>query len=228
MPESSLSSGTLQVEGWGVATLDLERRWTSYGDAIPDRVLLFRSPDSWSLLVVRLTDRDEAKGRVARASVSVRRFTSVQQLRSHIEEAYAPGSWHDLANAGQHERTLFVASLPERVSRDFDRASIIDKELALPVGPSGKSAPGPGRLRWDWRQHALDAMSARLVERGFRVVNAAAAEASLPASERDVGQVLLDGYGFEIPGVVRVDPAGEIYIRLPDDASFSDLEDCDQ
>lgn len=225
MPESANASGTLQVEGWGVATLDLERRWTRYGDAVPDRVFLFRSPNSWSLLVVRLTDRDEVVGRVARASVSERRFASTRELRRHVEAAYAPGSWYDLADAGRDERALFIASLDERLARDFDRASVIDKDLALSVGSAGEEVLGLGRRAPGWRRQALHAILVRLVEIGFEVVSVPPAEASVPALGREVGDVVLRGYGFEVPGVVRVDPVGEVYIRLPDDATFSDDED---
>jgi hypothetical protein len=223
MPESA-NSGTLQVEGWGVATLDLERRWTRYGDAIPDRVFLFRSPDLWSLLVVRLTDRDDVDDRVARASVSVRRFASTLELRRHVEDAYVPGSWYDLADAGRDEEALFIASLDERVARDFNRASVIDKDLAFSVGSAGEEVLGLGRRLPGWRRLALNAISVRLVEMGFEVVSLDPAEASVPALGREVGEVVLRGYGVEIPGVVQVDPFGEVYIRLPDDATFCDDE----
>ena len=224
MPESA-NSGTLQVEGWGVATLDLERRWTRFSDAIPDRVFLFRSPDSWALLVVRLTDRDDVGGRVARASVSVRRFASTPELRRHVEEAYAAGSWYDLADAGRDEWALFVTSLDERVARDLARASVIDKDLALSVGPAGEEIPGLGRQVAGWRRRALGAMSARLVEFGFEVVDVVPSEVCLPTLGREVGDLVLRAYSFEIPGVVRVDPFGEVYIRLPDDFAFPDEED---
>lgn len=224
MPEPA-NSGTLQVEGWGVATLDLERRWTRFGDAIPDRVFLFHSPESWSILVVRLTDRDEVGGRVARASVSVRRFASTPELRRHVEEAYAAGSWYDLADAGRDEWALFVASLDERVARDLARASVIDKDLALSVGPAGEEVPGLGRQVAGWRRRALGAISVRLGEIGFDVVDVVPTEACVPALEREVGDVVLRGYSLEIPGVVRVDPFGEVYVRLPDDFAFPDEED---
>jgi hypothetical protein len=106
--EPAARGATLNIEGWGVATLDLQRRWTSYGDYIPDRVFLFRATGSWSLLAIRQTDRDDAEGRVARATVLLRRFDSTNELRGHVEETYAAGCWYDLTEAGRHEPELFI------------------------------------------------------------------------------------------------------------------------
>jgi hypothetical protein len=216
---------SLTIEGWGVASLDLERTWTSYGDSIPDRVFLFRSTGCWSLLVLRLTDRDEPKGRVARANVSLRRFDSTNELQGHVDQAYTAGSWFELAEAGRHEPELFVPWLSERVARDFDRASVVDNDLAFCVGPSGAPQPGPGRRSMDWRQRAINAVSIRLAELGFEVVaQSESNQAAVPAPEGEVGEVLVRRHGYETRGVVRVDSFGEIFVRLHDEANFTPVE----
>jgi hypothetical protein len=217
---------SLTIEGWGVASLDLERSWTSYGDSIPDRVFLFRSTGCWSLLVLRLTDRDEAKGRVARANVSLRRFDSTKELQGHVEQAYTAGSWFELAEAGRHEPELFVPWLSERVARDFYRASVVDNDLAFCVGPSGVHQPGPGRRLMDWRLRAVNAVSVRLAELGFEVAaQRASNQAAVPAREGEVGEVLVRRHGYETRGVVRVDLFGEIFVRLHDEANFTPVEE---
>jgi hypothetical protein len=226
--EPAAGGATLQIEGWGVASLELERRWTSYGDSIPDRVFLFRASGSWSLLVIRLTDRDGAEGRVGRATVSVRRFGSTDEIRGHIEQTYAADAWYDLTQAGRHEPELFLPWLAERTVRDFDRASVVDKALALSPGPGGELLPGPGRGLKEWRRNALNAISARLAELGLKAVNLAVVPPSVPASEREVGEVLVRRHGFETTGVVRVDPAGEVYVRLPDEATFLPVEESER
>ena len=228
MAEPAPRSATLNIEGWGVATLDLGRRWTSYGDFIPDRVFLFRAPACWSLLVIRFTDRDEAMGRVARATVSVRHFDSTDDLRDHVEDAYTAGSWFELAEAGRQEPELFVPWLSERVIRDFDRASVVDNDLAFCVGPSRVPQPGPGRRLMDWRQRAVNAISARLAELGYEVTDQRANnQPSLPAREGEVGEVLVRRHGYEMRGVVRVDSFGEIYVRLHEEATLSPEEEGD-
>lgn len=228
MPEPAPRCPSLTIEGWGVASLDLERSWTSYGDSIPDRVFLFRSTGCWSLLVLRLTDRDEAKGRVARAIVSLRRFDSTKELQGHVEQAYTAGSWFELAEAGRHQPELFVPWLSERVARDFDRASVVDNDLAFCVGPSGAPQPGPGRRLMDWRLRAVNAVSVRLAELGFEVAAQGANNlAVVPEGEGEVGEVLVRRHGYEVRGVVRVDSFGEIYVRLHDEASFTLVDEED-
>jgi hypothetical protein len=226
----SNSHECLSIQGWAVATLTLDRRGISFGDAIPDRVFLFRSLTSWALLALRCRDFEETEDRVAHASVTLWRFSSTNELRAHIENTYAAGSFYDIAEAGRDEPELFLAWLPERVSRDFDRASVVDKDLALSTGVfGGEALPAPGRQLQGWRLHALNVAAARLGQLGFEVVSASEERpGGDPDQERKLGEVSVRRYGFEVRGVVRVDPAGEIYVRLPDDALFSPVVEAER
>jgi len=155
----------------------------------------------------------------------VRRFESTDELRGHVEQSYAAGSWYELTESGRQEPELFLPWLAEQVVRDFDKASVVDRDLAISTGPSGAPLPGPGRRLQDWRLRALGLVSGRLAGLGFEIETSASAPSSTPACARDVGEVLVRRHGFETRAVVRVDPAGEIYVRLHDDASFAPVEE---
>ena len=224
---------SLSINGWCVARLDLERRFAPYGEAFADRVFLFRAPDCWPLLVLRHSQRDGAEGRSGHASVTLRRFKSLDDLAAHVEEVYGASGWYELLEAGRDDPDLYTAWVPEWIPRAFDRASVFRKDLALSTGLiGGESIPSHGREVDGWKHDALAQMAARLIELGFQVVDASpagSANRSDPEGEPFenplIGELRVRRYGVETTGLVRIDSAGEVYIRLPDDPTFTPVDD---
>ena len=222
----------LNFEGWGVATLSLERRFDTLGEAFPDKVFLFRAPDSWPLVTLRHSERERAEGRSGHASVTLLRFSSVEDLAAHVEKTYGRTAWYDLLEAGRDDPDLFAAWVPEWIPRAFDKASIKRKDLALFTGPwSGEPVPAPGRQLAGWESDALTQMAARLVGLGFQVAEVIPEGVGDPPNIQPepfenplLGQLRVRRYGFETNGLVRVDSVGEIYVRLPDDPAFTAVE----
>ena len=227
MPES------LNFEGWGVATLSLERRFDALREAFPDKVFLFRAPDSWPLVTLRHSERDRPGGRSGHASVSLLRLSSVEALAAHVEKTYGPAGWYDMLEAGRDDPDLLAAWVPEWIPRAFDRASIRRMDLALFTGLwSGEPVPAVGRELAGWERDALAQMAGRLIELGFQVSEVIPAGAGDPQGTQPgpfenplIGQLRVRRYGFETTGLVRVDSVGEIYVRLPDDPVFTAVEE---
>jgi hypothetical protein len=224
---------SLSFDGWGVATLSLERRYATLGEAFPDKIFLFRAPDCWPLVVLRHSEREGAEGRSGHASVTLLRLASVDALAAHVERTYGRAAWYDVLEAGRDDPELFAAWVPEWFPRAFDKASIKLKDLALFTGLwSGEPVPAPGRELEGWERDALAQMAARLVELGFQVTEVIPASAGelptdqpAPGDNPLIGELRVRRYGFEVTGVVRVDSVGEIYVRLPDDAVFTTVEE---
>ena len=228
MPEA------LSFDGWGVATLSLERRYATLGETFPDKVFLFRAPDCWPLVVLRHSEREGLGGRSRHASVTLLRLASVEALAAHVEGTYGPAAWYDVLEAGRDDPDLFAAWVPQWFPRAFDKASIKRKDLALFTRLwSGEPVPAPGRELAGWARDALAQMAARLVELGFQVTEVvpAPAAAELPSVQPGsfenplIGELRVRRYGLEVTGVVRVDSVGEIYVRLPDDPIFTSVEE---
>ncbi len=94
------------------------------------------------------------------------------------------------------------------MERDFDHASLHRRELA---------AGTPARRVAGWPIEAVGEMADHLAEAGFEVVEC---RGLVHADESDdanpvLGVIDVRRYGFETPAVVRVDDAGEVYVRLP-------------
>lgn len=104
--------------------------------------------------------------------------------------------------------------MPERIGRDFDHASIHNRDL---VGAAGyldaRSLPAPGRVLGDWRHHAREATAARVQELGYDVVGERPELAGAAAGGPNelVGALLVARYGYRVATVVRVDGCSEIY-----------------
>ena len=225
---------SLSINGWGVARLELERRFASY-EVFPDHVFLFRAPDCWPLVVLRHSQRDGPEGRSGHASVTLRRFKSLEDLAAHVEEVYGASGWYELLEAGREDPDLYTAWVPEWIPRAFDRASVFRKDLALSTGLfAGEAIPGPARELHGWEHEALAQMAARLIDLGFQVVDVSPAGlANRPEPKGQlfgnpfVGELRVRRYGVETTGLVRIDSVGEVYIRLPDNPIFTPVDDED-
>jgi hypothetical protein len=125
----------------------------------------------------------------------------------------------DLLDAGaEHDADLYRAWVPERVRRDFDAASIFNKDLARYTGMLvGDPVPAVARELPGWEQEAVAQMAAHLGEIGFEVL-ADEPEVRLEDAHGDpfLGSLRVRRYGWETVGVVRVDEVGEIFVRVPD------------
>jgi hypothetical protein len=212
----------LEIDGWGVAQADLERTWS--GQELTDRCWLFRSPTAWTLVTMRRSVRydDFDRPTSGRATISSQEFSTLEDLAEAVESTYSSSSWVELLDAGyQHDDELYRAWGPERIRRDFDGASIHRKDLALTTGLfGGEPVPAPARELTGWQEDAVGQMAAHLVELGFEVLDHPPAVTETPQAWSDpfLGALRVRRYGWETTGVVRVDEAGEVFIRLDPDA----------
>lgn len=144
-------------------------------------------------------------------------------MAEEVERAYTSGSWIELLDAGyEQDADLYRAWVPERIRRDFDGASLRRKDLALysDLLAAGDVLPAPGRHLGGWENEAVDQMAAHLVALGFEVLDKQPAVRDAPCGWGDptVGALRVRRYGWETTGIVRVDAAGEVFIRLDCDA----------
>lgn len=223
---------SLDFDGCEVAALNLERRFAIGSGAAPDRVFLFRAPEGWRLVVFRYVERGELGCRTGHGSVHLLAFGSVANMAAHIQHTYGWDAWYDTVEAGRDDPNLFAAWVLLWFPRVFDRASVIRRDLALFRGLwSGDPVPAPGRALAGWQTEALGQIAGRLGQLGLQVVvtvppgeEDAAATVEGPHGNTVLGRLRVRRYGFEVVGVVRVDPVGEIYVRLPDDPVFLAVE----
>jgi hypothetical protein len=75
-------------------------------------------------------------------------------------------------------------------------------------------------------------MAARLIDLGFQVVDVSPAGFAnrselegQPFGNPFIGELRVRRYGVETTGLVRIDSAGEVYIRLPDNPTFTPVDD---
>jgi len=209
----------LEVDGWEVAQVELDRSWLRREPA--DRCLLFRSPSAWTLVSidrrVRYGDDDEPVS--GRATITAEAFAAVEELAEHVGSAYTGGAWVDLLDAGcENDAELYRAWVPERIRRDFDAASIFNKDLARYTGLLvGQAVPAPARELPGWEEEAVAAMAMHLIEIGFEVLDdRPVLRPDGPERDPLLGALRVRRYGWETVGVVRVDEVGEIFVRVPD------------
>ena len=207
----------LEVDGWAVAQVDLEHTWGRRD--IPDRCWVFRSPAGWTLVTMRRTERYEDTDQPVggRATIGTAQFATVAELAEHVTDAYDSGAWVDLLDAGAgHDEQLYEAWVPERVRRDFDAASIYNKDLARATGFfDAQPVPAVGRALPGWESEAVAQMAAHLVDVGFEVLTDTPG-VRLEDDSPLLGALRVRRYGWETVGVVRVDDVGEIFVRVPD------------
>jgi hypothetical protein len=89
----------------------------------------------------------------------------------------------------------------------------------------GEPVPAPARELTGWQEEAVEQMAAHLVELGFKVLDQRPAVTETPHDWNDpfLGALRVRRYGWETTGVVRVDEAGEVFIRLDPDAAPAPL-----
>lgn len=201
---------SLPIEGWAVAHAELER-WF-YRGSEPDQVFVLRNAQSWTLVVLCTADRPDgaSTGLRGHGLLSAEIFFSVDDLADAIRERYTEAAWVQLVDAGRDDPDLHGRWVPTRVERDFDRASLHDPDLALRC--AGRQVAG-------WHLSAVERMAEHLESQGFEVARLRMAmDVDDQTSANPVlGVVEVSRYGAVTPGVVRVDDAGEVYVRPPFD-----------
>lgn len=209
----------LDVDGWEVAQVELEVGW-GWGRPA-DKCSLYRSPTTWTLVAVRRQVRygDDGEPVSGGATITTSVFATVEELAEYVNGAYTGSAWVELLDAGyENDDELYRAWGPERIGRDFYAASIYNKDLARYTGLlGGKPVPAPARELTGWEAEAVAAMAANLVEAGFEVLDD---RPVLRFDDREsdpvLGALRVRRYGWDSVGVVRVDGAGEIFVRVPD------------
>jgi len=203
-----------RIDGWAVAEAALERSWSQREQA--DTVWLFRSPTAWTVVgIARCVRYDDHGEPVAgSATVAAEVFSGLDQVGDHVERTYVAGSWVQLLDAGHdHDDELYRAWVPERIGRDFDQASIHNRDLAEAAGYlDARSLPTPGRALPDWREHALEAMAARVQELGYDLVGRQEPGATAAGPERGRGRA---GAGPLRPPAGRGRPGRRLRGDLP-------------
>jgi len=210
----------IRFEGWHVAQMDLEPLFSSWG--VSDHVLLYRTPTTWTLLTVAVHERfDEHGTPVDGRGTASTQTLSTEELADVVRDRYGESGWRELLDAA-HDRDpdLYRAWVPTRLERDFDRASLHCKDLALYTGLlGGRPVPAPARELPDWQADAVARMAEHLPSLGFEVDNATvtvAVDDDGDPANPTLGALSVRRYGFEAIGIVRVDDVGEVYIRLAD------------
>ncbi|MEW6470941.1 MAG: hypothetical protein AB1679_01605 [Actinomycetota bacterium] len=216
----------LHLEGRLVATAEVV---DSYGHDRDewDHLFLFRSEDGYTLVSLArkesFSDTGHYTGGVL--DVVVDRRGDAQELEDLVRGRWPLRSdaWWQLLDAGSHnDEELHARWVPERMRRDLERASVLDRRLALTTDFIGGDVPSaPGRAHPGWREAALETMADHLEGLGWEVeadrpVVGESAEPGGILSEATeiVGALRIRRYGWEAPVVVRVDDCGEISPRL--------------
>src|SRR5207302_3908842 len=154
-------------------------------------------------------------------------------LAAHVEEVYGASGWYELLEADRDDPDLYAAWVPEWIPRAFDKASVFRKDLALSTGLlAGEPIPASARELGGWEYDALAQIAARLIGLGFQVVDVSPAGSTnrldpeeQPFDNPLIGELRVRRYGVETTGLVRIDAAGEVYIRLPDNPIFTPVDD---
>ena len=205
--------GSLPIEGWGVAATELERSFPSWGE--PDRVFLLRAERHWTLVTLSLALPLEDHGArlVGRSALSAEIFASLDDVDAAVRDRYSRSRWVRLLDAGCYaDPDVYRTWAPTRIERDFDEASLHRRTLA--AGAPARRVPG-------WPVEAVAEMADHLAASGFEVLGCRGLEEADNTDDANpvLGVVEVRRYGFGTPAIVRVDDAGEVYVRLPyDDA----------
>jgi len=227
----------MTCDGQLVATAEVAETY-GYDSDLYDNVFVFKNDNGYELLVVGRRERYDADGMLQRALVSVdlTPAPSAAVLQEVVEARWSTTSavwWQLLDHGRDHDDMLRELWVPERMRRDLDRSSIYDKRLALRTGYyGGHELAAPGRSEDGWKERAVSAVGALLVERGWSVRPGPGLSPDvepggiLSSATRVVGSLWATRYGHEVPIVVRVDDCGEIYPRLADPADLVHQRAC--
>lgn len=190
----------------------MERSISSWAE--PDEVFLLRRPQCWTLVTLAMASRPDGEGSAirGRSSLSTEEFAFTADLAEAVRDRYYESGWLRLLDAGQDDPDLYRAWAPTRIERDFDRASLHDPHLAQ---------RGAARQVAGWHLSAVEQMAQHLEADGFEItrLRLAVAVDDRGSANPMLGVLDVFRYGVDTPGVVRVDDAGEVYVRPPfDDA----------
>lgn len=194
-----------------IATVDLQRWPGTYDPA--DTCLLFRSPEGWTTLTLRRTEKwsDGGDQPVAgTARVIIEEHPTVTDLARVVQDTYGFTGWSATLDAASgHDPDLHRLWVPVQVERDLGQASFYRPDLV-----EGVETGDPATLR----QLCAD-IELELACGGFEV---RAVDAQVRRDRTGGNPVLahavLRRYGHVFDTVVRMDCAGEVYTRLADDS----------
>ncbi|MGH9030486.1 MAG: hypothetical protein ACRDZV_00010 [Acidimicrobiia bacterium] len=194
-----------------IATVELERWPSTYDPA--DTCFLFRSPEVWTTLTLRRTEKweDDVDRAVAGSlRVIIEEHPTATDLARVMQDVYGFTGWRAMLDAASAvDPDLRRVWVPVQVERDLNRASFYRPDLVQRV-----EAGDPATLR----QLCAD-IELELASVGFEV---RAMDAQVRRDRIGGNPVLahavLRRYGHVFDAVVRMDCAGEIYTRLTDDS----------
>lgn len=161
-------------------------------------------------------------------SFTVRTFPTSGALGRYVEDHYGAGAWATLLDhLIEDERVddeLRRAWAVTRIELDFAALSFFDRDLSQ-GGMFGDPTPAVGRQLPGWEERALHLMAAGLANVGFDVLEVGGGGTANVFGSPAVGTLHVAAYGFRLEAVVRVDAAGEVFVRLPDGPDGQDPAD---
>lgn len=209
-----------QFAGVLVANVELEPWSSTYEPA--DTCLLFRSPECWTTLTLRRTEKWTDYGEQpdsGMARVIIEDHPTASDLSKMIQDAYGFAGWAAVLDAGSpNDSDLRRLWVPVQVERDLDQASFYRPGVVEKV-----EAGDPAIL---FRLRAE--IELELASAGFNVRQVVDHACLRRAGDAPViASAVLRRYGHEFDTIVRVDAAGEIYTRLLEDAGIREVEEDD-
>jgi hypothetical protein len=205
----------MSVEGRLVTSAQLHRRLS---EGPPEEVMLFRSGESWNLVVVHPEERWAENGAMvsAKANIWAEAHADLLGLEKRVRDRWGTSSWESLLESGHEEdHELHEAWVPMRIEAELREAYVFDPDLAVSRGYLDEAQRmARGREDPEWRHAALQAMTALLQEQGWHV-GRGRPELLAGAHQANtvVGGLCARRHGRETALVVRVDDYGEIYAR---------------
>lgn len=213
------------IEGRLIGYGRLERSFASYNP--PDHIFVFEAPASWTVHRVIIHD-------TAASVETIDTLTTVDALAELIRGDYYRHGWIELLDAivewDPVHPDLYRHWAATRFERDFDRSSMHSRDLALHVTADRAVIAGAGRLLSDWKDNAVTLMATQLDDDGYQVLQRDYDhnDNANTAIDEPIGTLTVARYGFATTALVRVDDAGEIYIRLPYPPGDPDLNHIDK
>jgi len=200
----------LRISGALVAAVDLHQQPSTYQP--PDHVSVFRDEHSWTLVLVTRTERWDDAGhqdlqRCHARVVSVG-VASIGDLADRVRGRYGETGWRCLLDAGNDDPDLFRAWVPGAIERELEAARFFRDDL-VPSMDRFTSA--------DVNDLVIDIGDHLRVAR-FRVVAVDPPNRPTRLGENlVVAQAVVRKYGREVDVIIRMDCAGEVYLRVADE-----------